>query len=232
MLITFAKDDIDQITDPKMLECESTLRLWSIVWMARLAAASLLGAAKSTCQLSSPRRWALAAGPIIATQRSLQVFGVLWFCWGGVLTFTEPHCNCHAFQWARGLWWFQACAFAVPCVLHLLLFLCLPCLVFVVIRALLGSDQKPTPDEIISTLESTPFAQISAAAALQGVTVPTTCSICMTDFVDEDAAIVLPCDRRHFFHTSCVTPWLKNSQLCPLCRANVVDLLAEPAGTA
>eukprot|EP01069_Polyplicarium_translucidae_P009566 Polyplicarium_translucidae@DN3327_c0_g2_i3.p2 len=183
MLITFAKDDIDQITDPKMLECESTLRLWSIVWMARLAAASLLGAAKSTCQLSSPRRWALAAGPIIATQRSLQVFGVLWFCWGGVLT-------------------------------------------------LLGSDQKPTPDEIISTLESTPFAQISAAAALQGVTVPTTCSICMTDFVDEDAAIVLPCDRRHFFHTSCVTPWLKNSQLCPLCRANVVDLLAEPAGTA
>ncbi|XP_073116226.1 E3 ubiquitin-protein ligase MPSR1-like [Elaeis guineensis] len=42
------------------------------------------------------------------------------------------------------------------------------------------------------------------------------CSICLEEFEFEMEVIQLPC--KHIFHGGCLTQWLENSHLCPLCR--------------
>lgn len=54
-----------------------------------------------------------------------------------------------------------------------------------------------------------------------------TCAICHAEYEDLDEIIILPCPGQHFFHKDCVFTWLEKSQLCPMCRGNVVDLLTE-----
>jgi len=89
-----------------------------------------------------------------------------------------------------------------------------------------------------------PSAAAAAAAAGAGVGagaaeapadtswIQTECSICLQEFQPQDEVICLPCDERHFFHTSCVTGWLRMSQLCPVCRTNISDLLASQVAEA
>lgn len=49
------------------------------------------------------------------------------------------------------------------------------------------------------------------------------CSICMMNYINSDDVMIMPCDKRHFFHVSCVTKWLYKSQVCPICRTNIVQ---------
>ncbi|CZT53227.1 uncharacterized protein RSE6_14699 [Rhynchosporium secalis] len=43
------------------------------------------------------------------------------------------------------------------------------------------------------------------------------CSICISDFVDDEEIRLLPCSHR--FHRACIDPWLLNvSGTCPICR--------------
>ena len=55
------------------------------------------------------------------------------------------------------------------------------------------------------------------------------CSVCCMDMEPDDCELqVLGCS--HCFHRSCIAPWLKRSQTCPLCRQRVrvgVDVKAE-----
>ena len=37
-------------------------------------------------------------------------------------------------------------------------------------------------------------------------------------FTDEDEVTPLPCDMRHYFHTSCIEDWMKQKNICPLCK--------------
>jgi len=46
----------------------------------------------------------------------------------------------------------------------------------------------------------------------------TECTICMVDYEPNDEITPLPCDGRHFFHTTCIENWLKNNNSCPLCK--------------
>lgn len=53
---------------------------------------------------------------------------------------------------------------------------------------------------------------------------PTTqCTVCLAEYEDGDVLIVLPCDRRHNFHKSCIEPWLQRMNTCPLCQSGVHD---------
>lgn len=45
------------------------------------------------------------------------------------------------------------------------------------------------------------------------------CVVCVEDMVKGEKATVLPCN--HFFHSECVTPWLKEHNTCPVCRHSV-----------
>lgn len=35
------------------------------------------------------------------------------------------------------------------------------------------------------------------------------CAICLMSFGDNDDVTPLPCDIRHYFHTSCIEDWFK-----------------------
>lgn len=47
----------------------------------------------------------------------------------------------------------------------------------------------------------------------------TMCVICSENVEIGDKIIVLKCDDRHFFHTECISVWLKKKIICPICRS-------------
>ena len=47
------------------------------------------------------------------------------------------------------------------------------------------------------------------------------CAICKCDFEEDEDVTPLPCNTAHYFHSSCITQWLKTNAICPLCRAPV-----------
>ena len=47
------------------------------------------------------------------------------------------------------------------------------------------------------------------------------CPICSEDYVVGADSLKLPCS--HFFHKSCVMPWLELKQTCPICRGEMSD---------
>jgi E3 ubiquitin-protein ligase DOA10 len=50
-----------------------------------------------------------------------------------------------------------------------------------------------------------------------------TCAICLMEFTAEDEITPLPCDEKHYFHTSCIEEWLKNNNICPLCKKPITE---------
>lgn len=49
---------------------------------------------------------------------------------------------------------------------------------------------------------------------------------------EADAVLLLPCDPSHAFHSNCLTPWLKCSFNCPICRADLRPLLSPQVAGA
>lgn len=45
------------------------------------------------------------------------------------------------------------------------------------------------------------------------------CVICLTDFVVNDKAIILPCT--HLFHSACIKSWLQSNDTCPICKYKI-----------
>lgn len=46
------------------------------------------------------------------------------------------------------------------------------------------------------------------------------CALCLDNFKSGEDVLTLPCE--HFFHESCLTPWLIKSNLCPLCKQDAL----------
>lgn len=44
------------------------------------------------------------------------------------------------------------------------------------------------------------------------------CSICLAEFDLGELVMSLPCDKKHAFHSHCITTWLKRQNSCPLCQ--------------
>ena len=47
------------------------------------------------------------------------------------------------------------------------------------------------------------------------------CMICLIDFDEDSLVTPLPCDIRHYFHTTCIEQWLMVNASCPLCKSPV-----------
>ncbi|KAF8640752.1 hypothetical protein AX17_000403 [Amanita inopinata Kibby_2008] len=62
------------------------------------------------------------------------------------------------------------------------------------------------------------------------------CAVCKeqfslnTDNPDELMVVTLPC--KHIFHEPCITPWLKSSGTCPVCRYALVPQPGQPSTSA
>lgn len=57
-----------------------------------------------------------------------------------------------------------------------------------------------------------------------------TCVVCITDYELGDRIKTLPCCKDHTahdFHEECIDTWLQRSEECPLCKANVVQLMSR-----
>ncbi|KAG6405385.1 hypothetical protein SASPL_132974 [Salvia splendens] len=55
----------------------------------------------------------------------------------------------------------------------------------------------------------------------------TECSVCLSEFVEEERLKLLP-KCSHAFHVTCIDTWLKCHSNCPLCRANVAGPASSP----
>jgi hypothetical protein len=55
------------------------------------------------------------------------------------------------------------------------------------------------------------------------------CTICLSEFENDEVLLVLPCNHR--FHQECITEWLTCSNKCPLCRENSLDTTGQPLVT-
>ncbi|RIA05045.1 hypothetical protein BRARA_K00650 [Brassica rapa] len=55
-----------------------------------------------------------------------------------------------------------------------------------------------------------------------GVVEGTDCSVCLSEFEEEEMLRLLP-KCRHAFHLSCIDTWLRSHTNCPLCRAPIVN---------
>ena len=42
------------------------------------------------------------------------------------------------------------------------------------------------------------------------------CCVCIVDFKIGGKGMFLPCG--HMFHPDCIKPWLKDNDVCPVCR--------------
>ncbi|KAK3684330.1 hypothetical protein B0T22DRAFT_274688 [Podospora appendiculata] len=61
-----------------------------------------------------------------------------------------------------------------------------------------------------------------------GADVNARCVICVDDMAVGEKAAVLPCN--HFFHSECVTPWLKQHNTCPVCRKPIEEEVKAAKG--
>ncbi|CAL5368498.1 unnamed protein product [Camellia sinensis] len=55
----------------------------------------------------------------------------------------------------------------------------------------------------------------------QGLIVGTDCSVCLSEFQEDETLRLLP-KCSHAFHIPCIDAWLRSHQNCPLCRAPIV----------
>lgn len=54
---------------------------------------------------------------------------------------------------------------------------------------------------------------------------PADCVVCLCPMQQEEEVMLLPC--AHKFHAACIRPWLGRSIECPVCKANVPDLIRQ-----
>ncbi|KAJ0989953.1 hypothetical protein J5N97_008309 [Dioscorea zingiberensis] len=55
----------------------------------------------------------------------------------------------------------------------------------------------------------------------------TDCSVCLSEFREDDSLRLLP-KCSHAFHLHCIDTWLKSHSNCPLCRANIISVTPAP----
>ncbi|CAI2377390.1 unnamed protein product [Moneuplotes crassus] len=54
------------------------------------------------------------------------------------------------------------------------------------------------------------------------------CCICFGEFGSDSKVICLPCNDKHYFHSKCISEWMKTRNSCPICKSVVtVELLKQ-----
>jgi hypothetical protein len=53
----------------------------------------------------------------------------------------------------------------------------------------------------------------------QGKCLDDTCTVCQEEYAGHDTIMQLPC--KHWFHQECISTWLHESKMCPVCMAEV-----------
>mmetsp|Transcript_286 Transcript_286/g.790 ORF Transcript_286/g.790 Transcript_286/m.790 type:complete len:352 (+) Transcript_286:88-1143(+) len=216
--------------------CDQPLQVWSVVHVCRHCVKWLLYMDRG--------RVLRALGPSAVPDalktriKVLETVALAWWAFGLYWLTHCKECDHHVYQLASALFALQSLFLAAPCLLLLLLLMCLPVLVWVVPYLIPGNpNQTGTPSDVLSRARTGTIAALrDAAGALWSeygdVDALKECSICLSHMEDEQIAMQLPCHPQHIFHIRCIERWLQNSQLCPICRSNVAHLLAPETAPA
>ncbi|KAL0653247.1 hypothetical protein Bca4012_095938 [Brassica carinata] len=86
----------------------------------------------------------------------------------------------------------------------------------------LSAARDPTQSSALSPLDPTVLEKIPifVYSAKTHKSPPEDCSVCLSEFEEEDEGRVLP-KCGHVFHVDCIDTWFRSTSSCPLCRAPV-----------
>lgn len=94
-------------------------------------------------------------------------------------------------------------------------------------RATAAYESLEPRSRAVSSSGSRPEQAASASAETPG-DMEEQCPICLLDFEDGEDLRVLPCEKEHVYHQTCIDPWLLDvSSSCPLCRKGMPFLFPE-----
>jgi hypothetical protein len=195
--------------------CSQPLFLWDSLLIGRNLVRSVLHDVRSRywpASSSIPPRLALA---IAFTELS----GPALWSVGGYFIFHTDSCSQGVYAFSLVLWIGQTIGIILPCCFLSTLIFCLPLLVRLAPYLI-----RPNPNTVAAGQEA-----ISKLRPVRyddtGDISSSSCSICLNEYSPDDLVVKLPCG--HIFHPTCIESWLNVSQLCPVDRSNVVDLLAD-----
>lgn len=144
----------------------------------------------------------------------LDISGPLLWVMGGYYLARVDSCDGVVFVYASILWGLQTLVLLLPCCFLSTIIFCAPCLLWAapyIVRP--NPNTIATSREVLSRIPKLKYEELMAEP-------PPSCPICISDFSSPDEVMQLPC--KHVFHTECISEWACISQLCPVCRDNIV----------
>ncbi|KFK37923.1 hypothetical protein AALP_AA3G048000 [Arabis alpina] len=94
-------------------------------------------------------------------------------------------------------------------------------------RATVNTAARGLDASVVETFPTFVYSEVKTQKLGKGVL---ECAICLNEFEDDETLRLLPkCD--HVFHPHCIGAWLEAHVTCPVCRANLAEVVAEPVGT-
>jgi len=88
-------------------------------------------------------------------------------------------------------------------------------------------EDVPTPldKKQLNSLQKSKYREITKEMVGTNE-IATACSICQSDFEQDESVTILPCQGKHQFHTACIDEWLsKFSKKCPNCKEDLEETL-------
>ena len=191
-------------------DCSQPLAWWSLVYVSRHILKTLL---YTFCSSRESPAIDFVTGMV-------RLSGPMVWTMGGYYIFRTSACNQGIYAFASTLWALQSVAILLPCCLLSTIIFCAPCLIWIVPYIIPPNPNTiATREEIVAKIPKCLFEQLPP-------TTDESCSICLADYSGGDQVMQLPCG--HVFHAKCIEEWLNLSQLCAICRSNIVTSLDIP----
>jgi hypothetical protein len=194
--------------------CSQQLFLWDIFYVTCHLAKWILSEMKTQ---SYPDGREVPPRLVLASAIVDFAFPSLWSL-GGYFVFNTESCSTTLYVYTLVLWFTQTLTILLPCCFLSTIIFCAPVIIRVVPYFI-----RPNPntiaasDQVLSRFEKKRFSEYTVNTS------STSCSICLGDYSPEDIVMKLPCG--HIFHATCIETWLSLSQLCPVDRRNVSELV-------
>eukprot|EP00922_Rhytidocystis_sp_ex-Travisia-forbesii_P056337 GHVS01083426.1.p1 GENE.GHVS01083426.1~~GHVS01083426.1.p1 ORF type:complete len:404 (+),score=66.30 GHVS01083426.1:352-1563(+) len=175
--------------------CDLHLKIWSLVWLSRAVLQTSLNLVITRQRLT---RQPVPHG-IFFIVRFLHMLGIAWAFSGVYIIFYRPHCEGDATQQfsliiSKAMFWFTAAVIIVPIALYILLLLCLPLLIYFLVRfSVPHADRQPTPPDVLSQLEVKNFRDVVAGLRNQYniEPLPRAVSSTITNVLDNVSALLV-----------------------------------------
>ncbi|KAF4674343.1 hypothetical protein FOL47_009365 [Perkinsus chesapeaki] len=205
--------------------CDTPLPVWIIIFVCRHILKVGMVAARLWLGRHSGHEEAFArmTSAIITCNR----LGYYLWLLGCYLVWASSACDQAVWNFAMIMCLIQFIIVGLPVALLFLVMCCLPCLLCLLpVIFPPNANQLATRDDMIRRIPKTEYHRLLEEAGSEGASdVPESCPICLSDFGEDDVVMTLPCNTKHVFHERCITQWLAVSQLCPICRTNISDML-------